>query len=338
MYLDSFAELFAGAGLNALAFDNRNFGASDGEPRQEIDLWAQVDAGRIGIWGSSHSGGHVLVVAAIERRVKAVLSQVPLVSGHANLRALVRAAFIAGFREQFDADRQVDADEFAAQVSGVAALAEPVRRDLYFHVAAQPGPVSRDQASEGVGAAHTAKFHLDKLVEEGLLDPDFKRMSGRQGRGAGRPAKLYRRSGRQVSVTLPERRYDLAGELMARAIEDSAQTGVAVVDALHGAATDLGATLGERLRPDVAVAPGRERLIAAACGTLSAHGYEPRRQGDTITMANCPFDALAREHTALVCGMNLALLGALADQVGDGLLGARLDPAADRCCVVLSAG
>lgn len=125
MYLDSFAELFAGAGLNALVFDNRNFGASDGEPRQEIDLWAQVDAGRIGIWGSSHSGGHVLVVAAIERRVKAVLSQVPLVSGHANLRALVRAAFIAGLREQFDADRQVDADEFAAQVSGVAALAEP---------------------------------------------------------------------------------------------------------------------------------------------------------------------------------------------------------------------
>lgn len=68
----------------------------------------------------------------------------------------------------------------------MAALAEPVRRDLYFHVAAQPGPVSRDQASEGVGVArHTAKFHLDKLVEEGLLDPDFKRMSGRQGPAPG---------------------------------------------------------------------------------------------------------------------------------------------------------
>src|SRR5664280_1622401 len=102
-----------------------------------------------------------------------------------------------------------------------------------------------------------------------------------------RPERRYSLAGRQVSVPLPARRYDLAGELMGRAIEDSAQTGVAVVDALHGAATDLGATLGERLRPDVAVAPGRERLIAAACGTLSAHGYEPRRQGDTITMANC---------------------------------------------------
>jgi len=121
MYLDKFAEVFAEAGLNVVVFDNRGFGASDGEPRQEIDPWAQVrdyrhavtyastlpevDPARIGIWGSSYSGGHVLVVAAIDRRVKAVVSQVPLVSGHDNLRALVRADFIAGLREQFDADR-----------------------------------------------------------------------------------------------------------------------------------------------------------------------------------------------------------------------------------------
>jgi hypothetical protein len=121
MYLDRFAEAFADAGIGALVFDNRNFGASDGEPRQEIDPWAQVrdyrhaityagtlpevDPGRIGIWGSSYSGGHVLVVAAIDRRVRAVVSQVPLISGHDNLRALVRADFIAGLREQFDADR-----------------------------------------------------------------------------------------------------------------------------------------------------------------------------------------------------------------------------------------
>jgi uncharacterized protein len=121
MYLDSFAEVFAAAGLNVLVFDNRCFGASDGEPRQEIDPWAQVrdyrhaitcvgtlpevNPERIGIWGSSYSGGHVMVVAAIDRRVKAVVAQVPLISGHDNLRALVRADFIAGFREQFDADR-----------------------------------------------------------------------------------------------------------------------------------------------------------------------------------------------------------------------------------------
>ena len=120
MYLDAYAEVFAAAGLNALVFDNRNFGASDGEPRQEIDPWAQVQdyrhaityAGtlsesddRIGVWGSSYSGGHVLVVAAIDRRVKAVVCQVPMVSGHDNFRALVRADLIAGFQDMFNADR-----------------------------------------------------------------------------------------------------------------------------------------------------------------------------------------------------------------------------------------
>lgn len=121
MYLDSFAEVFAAAGLNARVFDSRNFGASGGEPRQEIDPWTQVrdyrhavtyatplseaDATQIGVWGSSYSGGHVLVVGAIDRRVKAVVAQVPLISGHDNMRALVRADFIAGFRGMVDADR-----------------------------------------------------------------------------------------------------------------------------------------------------------------------------------------------------------------------------------------
>jgi len=122
MYLDRFAEAFANAGLASIVFDNRNFGASDGEPRQEIDPWWQVrdyrdaityaetlesvDPERIGIWGSSYSGGHVLVVGAIDRRVKCVVSQVPLISGHANARRLIRADYIAGLRTMFDGDRR----------------------------------------------------------------------------------------------------------------------------------------------------------------------------------------------------------------------------------------
>lgn len=121
MYLDRFAEAFASAGLASVVFDNRNFGASDGEPRQEIDPWMQVrdyrdaithaatlpgtDPDRIGIWGSSYSGAHVLVVGAIDRRVKCVVSQVPLISGHANARRLIRADFIAPTRQAFLADR-----------------------------------------------------------------------------------------------------------------------------------------------------------------------------------------------------------------------------------------
>jgi dienelactone hydrolase len=122
MYLDRFAEAFAAAGLAAIVFDNRNFGASDGEPRQEIDPWKQVrdyrdaityaqglpeaDPDRIGIWGSSYSGGHVIVVGAIDRRVKCVVAQVPLASGHENARRLVRADYLAGLHAAFDEDRR----------------------------------------------------------------------------------------------------------------------------------------------------------------------------------------------------------------------------------------
>ena len=110
MFLDSFADAFAAGGLGALVFDNRNFGASDGEPRQEIDPWAQVrdyrhaitwaqtrsevDADRIGVWGSSYSGGHVLVLGAIDKRIKCVACQVPLVSGFRNIQRLVRQDFL----------------------------------------------------------------------------------------------------------------------------------------------------------------------------------------------------------------------------------------------------
>jgi len=122
MYVDKFAEVFAAGGLGALVFDNRNFGASDGEPRYEIDPWQQVrdyrdaityasmlpetDEERIGVWGSSYSGGHVLVLGAIDRRIKCVASQVPLVSGHRNARRLIRADMIASVQQMFEADRK----------------------------------------------------------------------------------------------------------------------------------------------------------------------------------------------------------------------------------------
>lgn len=147
MYLDRFAEVFAAAGLGALVFDNRNFGASDGNPRQEIDPWQQVrdyrhaitwlrrqpqiDRNRIGVWGSSYSGGHVLVVGAIDRRVKCVVSQVPLVSGSRNLKRLVRADMAAPLREQFDADRD-------ARFGGAAPVMIPVVTSEPSGVAALP--------------------------------------------------------------------------------------------------------------------------------------------------------------------------------------------------------
>src|SRR3954454_9758031 len=200
-------------------------------------------------------------------------------------------------------------DEFASQVAGVAALAEPVRRDLYLYVVSQPGPVSRDEASAGVGVPrHTAKFHLDRLVEEGLLVTDFKRLTGREGPGAGRPTKRYRRSDRQVVVALPERHYDLAGRLMAEAIEGAVSSAADIVMLLHDAADKEGAAIGELAKQQLGPRAGRLRRLDAMCSTLAEYGYEPRRVGVNVELANCPFHTLAKEHTDLVCGMNLALL------------------------------
>ncbi len=227
-------------------------------------------------------------------------------------------------------------DDFAARVAVVATLAEPVRRDLYLFVAGQAEPVGRDLAAAGVGVArHVAKFHLDRLVEEGLLETEFKRLSGRTGPGAGRPAKLYRRAAGEVSVSLPDRRYDLAGRLMARAIKDSVRDGSSVVDALSSAASEFGATIGEEARETAGGRSTPQAARTAACAALAEHGYEPDVDGDTITMHNCPFHALAQEYPALVCDMNLALISAFTGRLG-GSLTPRLDPGDDRCCVVVT--
>jgi len=226
-------------------------------------------------------------------------------------------------------------ETFADSVSGVSALAEPLRRELYLYVVAQPAAVSRDQAASGVGVPrHTAKFHLDRLVDEGLLETEFRRLSGRGGPGAGRPAKLYRRSDRQVSVSLPDRRYDLAGRVLARAVEESGRDGTPVLEAVRRVAADVGRDLAEDARDDEG-GSGPPAGLGAVSEALAAYGFEPRTADDRVTLANCPFHALAREHTSLVCGMNVELVGGVLDGLGEAGLVAELDPAPGRCCVTI---
>ncbi len=211
-----------------------------------------------------------------------------------------------------------------ADVTAVGALADPTRRALYRYVVARPVPVSRDDAAAAVGVPrHAARFHLDRLVAAGLLDVEFRRLSERRGPGAGRPSKLYRRSARQLDVTLPPREYDLAGRILAAGVEESTRTGGPVLDAVARAAAEEGRRIG-------GTDPGPPSDV------LARHGYEPRVEGDRLVLGNCPFHALAADHTALVCGMNLHLLTALLDALGTAA-GARLDPEPGRCCVVVDA-
>ncbi|MGY1730608.1 helix-turn-helix transcriptional regulator [Geodermatophilus sp. SYSU D01045] len=219
-------------------------------------------------------------------------------------------------------------DPRADQVAAVAALAEPTRRRLYDHVVRQAEPVGRDEVAAALGVPRaTVAFHLDRLVDDGLLDVHFERRSGRTGPGAGRPAKLYRRSGGSVAVSLPERHYDLAGELLAAAVTEAEASGerpAAVLDRrAHARGRELAAATDG--------AGGREAVLRV----LEAHGYEPRVDGDAVTLRNCPFHTLARAHTELVCGMNLRLLEGVLDGVGPSGLTARLQPEDGACCVRL---
>jgi predicted ArsR family transcriptional regulator len=218
-------------------------------------------------------------------------------------------------------------------VVGISSLADPVRRQLYRFVCSQAEPVSRDQAAAAVGIArHQAKFHLDRLEAEGLLESDYVRLTGRSGPGAGRPAKRYRRAGGELSVTIPPREYDLAGHILAEAISDHTANGTPIAAALTKAAAAHGQTIGaESGDLDPAV-----DAVSRYLDLLTQHGYEPRAVGRTVLLTNCPFHRLAQSHTELVCRMNHALLGSLAQLVAPDLLEVRLEPGENRCCVTLT--
>jgi predicted ArsR family transcriptional regulator len=226
-------------------------------------------------------------------------------------------------------------NDLDAQLESVGVLAEPVRRALYRYVVGQDGAVSREQAADAVGLArHTVKFHLDRLVEGGLLDVEFRRLTGRSGPGAGRPSKLYRRAAREVQVSLPERRYDLVGEVLADAV-DRSLAGVPVADALREAAHERGRELAQRFceghREVRATEVAGHRSSTAEL--LADQGYEPRTTECGLALANCPFDRLAAQHTELVCGVNLALIEGVVDGLGATGLTPELAPRPGFCCV-----
>lgn len=226
--------------------------------------------------------------------------------------------------------------ELSSRAAGIGTLAEPVRRDLYLFVAAQPEPVGREQAAAAVGVPlHTAKFHLDRLVAERLLEVEFRRLSGRSGPGAGRPSKLYRRADREVAVSLPERRYDLAGRILAEAVERASRDQVPVDAAVREAAVDQGRRRGEELRGSASSGGTAGDETERAVDALVDFGYEPRSRDDEVVLANCPFDALVRDHTALVCGLNEGFVGGLLEGLDCPGLEASLDPEPGLCCVKL---
>jgi predicted ArsR family transcriptional regulator len=220
------------------------------------------------------------------------------------------------------------------QIAAVAALHDPVRRALYEHVARQPEAVSRDHAARALGISRLlAAFHLDKLVRAGLLTASYRRVSGRQGPGAGRPSKFYGRSQREIGVTLPQRRYELVARLFAQALEDP--RAVPAREALYEAARVFGADLGQNARRRAGRRATQGRLLRLAQEQLEANGYEPYRDGQAIRLRNCPFDQIAQSHRSLTCGANLGLIQGFLSGLELPGVQAGIEPAAGRCCVAL---
>jgi predicted ArsR family transcriptional regulator len=211
-------------------------------------------------------------------------------------------------------------------LASLSSLDDPVRRRLYEVVRERAEPVGRDEAAAAAGVGRAlAVYHLDKLVEAGLLTASYQRPPGRSGPGAGRPAKLYLRSDREFAVTVPPREYELAARLLVQAVEAD-PTGRSRAVLLEAARR-----LGAELAGAAGAAWGLE-------GALAGHGYEPRRGEDgVIRLRNCPFHQLADQHRDVTCGMNLGLIeGILAGLGADGLRPV-LDPRPGHCCVAIGA-
>jgi predicted ArsR family transcriptional regulator len=230
----------------------------------------------------------------------------------------------------------MDVEPLEERVRGVATLDHPVTAAVY-QLVVERAQLSREQVADSLGIARSvAAFHLDKLVDAGLAEVRFERLTGRTGPGAGRPAKVYRRSDREITVSLPERHYDLAGGLLAEAVERASVDGIPVERALRDAATETGQRIGEAARIEAGTHRSRAQRLDATLRALERLGYEPRRGDDEIVLANCPFHALAEQHRLLVCGMNLDLLAGMIDGIGsEDLLTARLAPEPGYCCVRL---
>jgi predicted ArsR family transcriptional regulator len=201
----------------------------------------------------------------------------------------------------------------AEELTAISLLADPVRWRLYDYLRSAGTAVGRDEAARAADISRSlAAFHLDRMAAASLLDVEYRRLSGRSGRGAGRPAKLYRVATRHFAVSLPATRYSLAGRILATAIEEKRprEDGTAAV---RRVARRVGGELGGDLRDR-----GRSRSDALAVAEWAARqlGYEPEHHADRVELRNCPFDELADSHRELVCQMNRALLAGLLPAVG----------------------
>jgi predicted ArsR family transcriptional regulator len=215
-------------------------------------------------------------------------------------------------------------------IEAIGVLHDRQRRGVYQYVSRQGQDVSRDQAARALSISRNlAAFHLDRLAEAGFLAVSYRRLTGRQGPGAGRPSKLYRRSNRQIGISLPERQYELLARLFAGPL--SGARDARIKTRLTSAARTFGRALGASSRQSAA--RGSWRTLNQVLDRLGALPYD---DGGVVRLRNCPFDTVAASYPELVCGTNLSLVeGVIAGVELEGVK-ARLEPRPGQCCVAVA--
>ena len=204
-------------------------------------------------------------------------------------------------------------------------LDDPARWAAYVAVRTAGRPLTRAEVANEVGiSARLAAFHLEKLLSEGFLEATYERDEGSG--GVGHPAKRYRPTGLELEVSIPPRRYDLAAEILAEALE--AGSSDPPVESLADVAAQYGRQVGTQAR----ARSGDSRLLTA----LRVIGYEPATSGDDVVLRNCPFRHAAQARPEIICQMNLAFVAGVLAGTKARSLQAVLSPSTERCCVILT--
>lgn len=225
-----------------------------------------------------------------------------------------------------------------AALTAVAALCDPFRRRLYRLIRRSRVPVNREQAAASVGISRKlAAFHLDKLVEVGLLRATHEPVG--QVRKVGRTPKIYRPTQAVVRISIPENQHDLLAEILLDAVinqrpDESARQAALRLATQRG--EDLGSAERTRVRPGRL---GAERALTLTEDVLSRHGFEPARDDlTTLRLRNCPFHPLAAKEPELVCAISHAFLSGFLHGLQATTVQAVLAPHPPECCVAFCAG
>jgi predicted ArsR family transcriptional regulator len=224
-----------------------------------------------------------------------------------------------------------------ASLTALAVLGDEQRQRMFDYIRHERRPVSREEVAASLGISRKlAAFHLDKLVAAGLLRTHYAAPAGM--RKVGRRPKVYEPVDQAITVSIPERRFELLADLLAQAVETAA-AGESAHDSALRVADERGRALGEAER--ARVRPGRlgaERALSLATELLDDLGFEPERGGPTLVrLGNCPFHPLAARSPELVCGINRAFLAGYLEGLGGTAADAVLAPHPGRCCVELRA-